>query len=96
MADFSLVPRPLPRFQCARVTLKTWEWPGDEATMALHRFMDISAVLERERDRTNTEYSTGTGPSRLHYRNRIVNFWVCTVYVGLAQARYKPLNLCYE
>ena len=34
----SLVPRPLPRFQYytpppfLRVTLKTWEWPGDEAT----------------------------------------------------------------
>ena len=42
------------------------------------RINPISAVLERERDRTNTEYSTGTGPSRLHYRNRIVNFWVCT------------------
>ena len=31
----SLVPRPLPWlshcFQCLRVTLKTWEWPGDEA-----------------------------------------------------------------
>ena len=25
----SLVPRPLPRFH---ITLKTWEWPGDEAT----------------------------------------------------------------
>ena len=29
----SLVPRPLPHFQCyMRVTLKTWEWPGDEAS----------------------------------------------------------------
>ena len=26
----SLVPRPLPAFQC--VTLKSWEWPGDKAT----------------------------------------------------------------
>ena len=43
----SLVPRPLPRFQCytqkrgkplpsfLRVTLKTWEWPGDEANICL-------------------------------------------------------------
>ena len=30
MQTFSLVPRPLPRF--LRVTLKTWERPGDEAS----------------------------------------------------------------
>ena len=38
----SLVPRPLPVFQCftlkngkriQRETLKNWEWPGDEATV---------------------------------------------------------------
>ena len=34
-----LVPRPLPPFQCCtflatkRVTLKNWEWPGDEASV---------------------------------------------------------------
>ena len=31
---FSLVPRPLPR--SLRVTLKTWEWPGDEATLLIY------------------------------------------------------------
>ena len=32
----SLVPRPLPAFQCfQRATLKSWEWPGDEANTGL-------------------------------------------------------------
>ena len=31
--QLSLVPRPLPAFQC-RTTLKSWEWPGDEARSA--------------------------------------------------------------
>ena len=38
-ADLSLIPRPLPRFQCytsppfLHITLKSWEWSGDEALL---------------------------------------------------------------
>ena len=33
-ADTSLASRPLPHFQCytMHLMLKTWEWPGDEAS----------------------------------------------------------------
>ena len=37
----SLVPRPLPRFQC-NITLKTWEWPGDEAIMRVRDIMGLT------------------------------------------------------
>ena len=37
LSPSSLIPRPLPHFQCCtqRATLKMWEWPGDEATAPL-------------------------------------------------------------
>ena len=52
----SLVPRPLPRFQCCTcnienvgcATLKTWEWPGDEARFIVvsSRVLSIAALSE--------------------------------------------------
>ena len=44
----SLVPRPLPRFQCC--TLKTWEWPGDEAKVHIHVHVPVFCVLELMND----------------------------------------------
>ena len=46
----SLVPRPLPNFQCytQRVTLKIWEWPGDEATY-VRTYVPVSLVPQAPR-----------------------------------------------
>ena len=53
----SLVPRPLPAFQCCtlspvfqRATLKSWEWPGDEANICSINFMNTLQVSKKHVD----------------------------------------------
>ena len=47
LGSCSLVPRPLPRFQCyTQKTLKTWEWPGDEAKVHVHVHNTSQSVIK--------------------------------------------------